>query len=80
MLVEMLLDNPQILGVGTPDKVKCVAHYRNCANGCINADIGRHTDQLPLRHAQIAGLPHYVRPHCCGYKITQHGHEANDAV
>ena len=44
MFVEMFLDNPQILAVGTPDKVERVADKRNCANGGINTDIGSHAN------------------------------------
>ncbi len=42
VLIEMLLNDPQILAVRPPDKVKGVTHKRDGANKRIDTDIKAH--------------------------------------
>ena len=48
MLVEMLADDLQILGVRPPEKVEDIAGERDRAERGVDADIGRHASQLQL--------------------------------
>jgi hypothetical protein len=80
VLIEMLLDDLEIFGVGFPEKVKSIPYKRYCADSRIKADIGHHPGDFPLRQTEIFGFPDNIHAHGGGREITHHGYKPDDGI